>query len=192
MTCFSCLFQKYLHTNVTMGKNYYCDFCDKTFADKANNRKNHLKGLIHQRCRRSYYDQFRELEVILAEETAKRPCKHFLSSGICSFMASCKYSHMTEEQIQNLQRQVDTKRKTASLKKLDAQAKPPSLEKWLAKVKKNSKKNVEEEVGETTPTELNLPMYTLPTHLETVGNLPPSLLPPPPDVYRFLPLEEWG
>ncbi|XP_033743700.1 zinc finger matrin-type protein 5-like [Pecten maximus] len=171
-----------------MGKNYYCDFCDKTFADKANNRKNHLKGLIHQQCRKAFYDQFRKPEVILAEEMAKRPCKHFLSSGNCSFMASCKYSHMTDEQKQEMQRQIDLKKSVVASKTKETEE-PPSLDKWLGKVQKCSKDKIK---GEITPTRLDLPMYSLPPHLGGIANLPPSLLPPPPDVFTSLPLEEWG
>ncbi|XP_060083757.1 zinc finger matrin-type protein 5-like [Ylistrum balloti] len=169
-----------------MGKNYYCDYCDKTFADKANNRKNHLKGMIHQRCRKAYYDQYREPETILAEELAKRPCKHFLSSGNCSFMGSCKYSHMTDEEKLEMQRQIDFKKTVISLKDKET-VEPPSLELWLEKVKKRYKLK-----DKVAPTELDLPVYTIPPHLTAITNLPPSLLPPPPDVFKSLPLEEWG
>ncbi|OWF37296.1 zinc finger matrin-type protein 5-like [Mizuhopecten yessoensis] len=171
-----------------MGKNYYCDFCDKTFADKANNRKNHLKGLIHQRCRKAYYDQYREPGVILAEELSKRPCKHFLSSGHCSFMGSCKYSHMTDEQKQEMQRQIDAKKNVASSKTAES-IEPPSLEKWLEKVQKCSKDKTK---VDKIHKEQELPVYSLPPHLEGITNLPPSLLPPPPGIFTSLPLEEWG
>lgn len=170
-----------------MGKNYYCDFCDKTFADKANNRKNHLKGMIHQRCRKVYYDHFRDPEVILAEEMAKRPCKHFLSSGNCSFMESCKYSHLTEEQKQEMQRQIDFKKSEVSSKTTETDE-PPSYEKWLGKIQKCSGGKIEK----PSEKKLKLPVYSLPPHLEGITNLPPSLLPPPPNVFTSLPLEEWG
>ena len=42
-----------------MGKRYYCDFCDRSFADSANNRKNHFKGGNHQRLRKLHYDSFK-------------------------------------------------------------------------------------------------------------------------------------
>ena len=42
-----------------MGKRYYCDFCDRSFADSANNRKNHFKGVNHQRLRKLHYDSFK-------------------------------------------------------------------------------------------------------------------------------------
>jgi U11/U12 small nuclear ribonucleoprotein SNRNP20 len=42
-----------------MGKRYYCEFCDKSFADNRTNRKNHLNGLNHQRLKKQHYDAFR-------------------------------------------------------------------------------------------------------------------------------------
>jgi len=42
-----------------MGKQYYCDFCDKAFADNAASKKNHFNGAHHQRMRRAHYDAFR-------------------------------------------------------------------------------------------------------------------------------------
>lgn len=42
-----------------MGKRYYCDFCDRSFADTGVNRKNHFKGVQHQRAKKQHYDSFR-------------------------------------------------------------------------------------------------------------------------------------
>ena len=42
-----------------MGKRYFCEVCDKTFADNPTNRRNHMKGLTHQRLRQQHYDSFR-------------------------------------------------------------------------------------------------------------------------------------
>ncbi|XP_064649608.1 zinc finger matrin-type protein 5-like [Lineus longissimus] len=79
-----------------MGKRYYCEFCDKSFADNRTNRKNHLNGSIHHRLRKQHYDAFKDATTILAEEALKKPCKHFLG-GYCEFGESCRFSHMTED-----------------------------------------------------------------------------------------------
>lgn len=42
-----------------MGKRYYCDYCDKTFADNSQNRKKHLNGVVHDRLRKLHYSLFR-------------------------------------------------------------------------------------------------------------------------------------
>ena len=42
-----------------MGKRYYCDFCDRAFADRGVNRKNHFKGVQHKRLRDEHYKAFR-------------------------------------------------------------------------------------------------------------------------------------
>ena len=42
-----------------MGKKYYCDFCDKSFADNPTNRKNHFRGVHHRQTRNIHYDQFK-------------------------------------------------------------------------------------------------------------------------------------
>uniref|UniRef100_A0A0L8I8X0 Zinc finger matrin-type protein 5 n=1 Tax=Octopus bimaculoides TaxID=37653 RepID=A0A0L8I8X0_OCTBM len=74
-----------------MGKRYYCDFCDKSFADLPNNRKKHINGSLHQRMRKQHYDAFRDAESILAEEAHKIPCKQLLRTGnyIFLFFSSC-------------------------------------------------------------------------------------------------------
>lgn len=46
-------------SRLIMGKQYYCDFCDKAFADNAASKKNHFNGAHHQRMRRAHYDAFR-------------------------------------------------------------------------------------------------------------------------------------
>ena len=48
----------YHHVTLEMGKRYYCDYCDKAFADNASSRKNHLKGVSHQRMKRHHYASF--------------------------------------------------------------------------------------------------------------------------------------
>lgn len=42
-----------------MGKNYYCEYCDKSFRDVLAVRKNHLKGALHQQMKKEHFDRFR-------------------------------------------------------------------------------------------------------------------------------------
>ena len=41
-----------------MGKKYYCDYCNKAFADNPVNRKNHLNGVMHKQMRDMHYQSF--------------------------------------------------------------------------------------------------------------------------------------
>ena len=41
-----------------MGKRYYCDFCDKAFADNPTTRRHHMSGMTHQRLKKAHYDAF--------------------------------------------------------------------------------------------------------------------------------------
>lgn len=43
----------------TMGKRYYCEYCDRHFADSPGNRKKHIKGIQHCRNRKMHYDSFK-------------------------------------------------------------------------------------------------------------------------------------
>jgi len=111
-------------------------------------------------------------------------------------MAVCKYSH----DILSI-----TAKGSALPKKLKTdESKPaPKLDDWLKKWKKKQQKSKETAAttfgGTTDPVCSNtsrieplLPEYHLPICLQCVPNLPPSLLPPPPDVLNGLMLEEWG
>ena len=44
---------------LVMGKRYYCDFCDRSFADTSQARKKHIHGVQHQRNRKLHYDSFK-------------------------------------------------------------------------------------------------------------------------------------
>ncbi|GAB0098264.1 hypothetical protein DMENIID0001_139790 [Sergentomyia squamirostris] len=93
-----------------MGKNYYCDFCNKTFKDILLIRKNHLKGLPHQKARSAYYAQFKSLEEILVEESKKKPCKRILEGTSCNFGTQCRFSHYTPQQMTEMRMTVERKK----------------------------------------------------------------------------------
>ena len=42
-----------------MSRNYYCDFCEKSFYDDLYSRKKHLASAQHQRARFEYYESFK-------------------------------------------------------------------------------------------------------------------------------------
>ncbi|KAH0625537.1 hypothetical protein JD844_015083 [Phrynosoma platyrhinos] len=68
-----------------MGKRYFCDYCDRSFQDNLHNRKKHLNGVQHLRAKKVWYDLFR---------------------GQCDFGSNCRFSHMTEADLEKLSAQV--------------------------------------------------------------------------------------
>ncbi|XP_033373957.1 zinc finger matrin-type protein 5 isoform X3 [Parus major] len=89
-----------------MGKRYFCDYCDRSFQDNLHNRKKHLNGVQHLRAKRVWYDLFRDAAAILQEEQSKKPCRKFLQTGQCDFGSNCRFSHMTEQDLEKLSAQV--------------------------------------------------------------------------------------
>uniref|UniRef100_A0A8C6YS68 Zinc finger matrin-type protein 5 n=1 Tax=Nothoprocta perdicaria TaxID=30464 RepID=A0A8C6YS68_NOTPE len=89
-----------------MGKRYFCDYCDRSFQDNLHNRKKHLNGVQHLRAKRAWYDLFRDAAAILQEEQSKKPCRKFLQTGQCDFGPNCRFSHMTEQDLEKLSAQV--------------------------------------------------------------------------------------
>ena len=151
-----------------------------------------MKGVQHQQSRRMHYDSFKDATIMIREELNKRPCKHFSMRGTCNFMENCRFSHLSdtrrhelEQEIQHLQ---EMKMSSSSNKKHKVEStEEPSLDQWLEKVDK-SVKDVKP-CKEVKP----LPVYEVAPCLQSLGvTLPPSLLPPPPDVFDNLPLVEWG
>lgn len=155
-----------------MGKRYYCDFCDKSFADLPTNRRKHINGTLHQRMRKQHYDAFRDAESILAEEAQKIPCKQLLRTGVCSFGVNCRFSHLTVEGKAELERQILQRKEQERLyqQKQKKVTSSPSLEEWLEKRAKHPVKKVS--------TKVVFPQWSLPPNLRHVPNLPPSLLAP--------------
>ncbi|XP_041937141.1 zinc finger matrin-type protein 5 isoform X2 [Alosa sapidissima] len=87
-----------------MGKRYYCDYCDRSFQDNMHNRKKHLNGVQHHRAKKAWFDNFRDAAAILTDEQTKKPCRKFLQTGQCVFGTNCRFSHMTEREIEHLKR----------------------------------------------------------------------------------------
>lgn len=91
-----------------MGKRYVCDYCDKSMVATPAIVRTHNNGLIHQKLVQEHYQQFKDAETILKEESVKKPCSRF-ASGQCQFGSICRYSHYTMEQIQALREYVASK-----------------------------------------------------------------------------------
>ncbi|XP_077219249.1 C2H2 and C2HC zinc fingers superfamily protein isoform X2 [Tasmannia lanceolata] len=79
---------------------YYCDFCDKQFQDTPSARKRHLQGIQHQRARTLWYDSFKDPHRIQPEGFGKGVCNHFVRTGFCQYGDGCKYFH-PKQNIQN-------------------------------------------------------------------------------------------
>lgn len=47
------------------GKNYYCDYCERSFKDAAGARKKHLISMQHIKNKNLHYRQFKGLTFIL-------------------------------------------------------------------------------------------------------------------------------
>uniref|UniRef100_A0A674H1T4 Zinc finger matrin-type protein 5 n=2 Tax=Telluraves TaxID=3073808 RepID=A0A674H1T4_TAEGU len=116
-----------------MGKRYFCDYCDRSFQDNLHNRKKHLNGVQHLRAKRVWYDLFRDAAAILQEEQTKKPCRKFLQTGQCDFGSNCRFSHMTEQDLEKLSAQVQREKRLKELQREGADIPPGTIEDWLDK-----------------------------------------------------------
>ncbi|XP_037048886.1 zinc finger matrin-type protein 5 [Bradysia coprophila] len=90
-----------------MGKNYYCEYCDKRLKNDAQVIKKHIAGLAHTAARNEHYTKFKDPQTILTEESPKAPCQRYFR-GECKFGGNCRFSHYTPEELSNLQCEVNT------------------------------------------------------------------------------------
>ncbi|XP_047132510.1 zinc finger matrin-type protein 5 isoform X1 [Hydra vulgaris] len=70
-----------------MGKNYYCEFCERSFADILSIRKKHILSTQHQRMRKLHYDSYKDAASILNEESQKNPCNRFFQTVMFSILS---------------------------------------------------------------------------------------------------------
>ena len=173
-----------------MGKRYYCEYCDRYFADSSGNRKKHVNGIQHKRNRKMHYDSFKDPAQLLADEAQKLPCRRFFQTGSCDFGDNCRYSH-TNPQILLAQQ-------AKAQSSISTSATEPNLSDWLArweKKRKYSHENKGSDVAKETSISADndtSQTLTLPLNLPPLSQLPPSMLPPPPGGYPKLPKVEWG
>lgn len=117
-----------------MGKRYFCDYCNRAFLDDPDSRKKHLLGIVHIRARNNHYQQFKDIETVFLEERTKEECKRFKNSGYCHFGENCNFTHYSKEDLANLQKQVEDRKREKDSYMHIAQA---SLDEWLKKRKSN-------------------------------------------------------
>ncbi|XP_003965546.2 zinc finger matrin-type protein 5 [Takifugu rubripes] len=176
-----------------MGKRYFCDYCDRSFQDNMHNRKKHLNGVQHHRAKKAWFDHFKDSSAVLDEEQAKKPCRKFMQKGICDYGPNCRFSHMTEQDIFYLRRQVEEekRRKEGFEDKLFHER---SVEDWLSRREKKRKSApstkgdlTTEEDSEEDQSDRDVLLQLLSVH-----DLPPSLLPPPSGGWKVQENAEWG
>ncbi|CAG0890275.1 unnamed protein product, partial [Darwinula stevensoni] len=155
-----------------MGKRYHCDYCDKSFPDSKEGRDKHINGVVHKRMKKEHYDQFRDPEERYREESAKKPCTRFHSTGQCQFGGNCIYTHLTPEQLQELRMTVDQSRRAREPKRLDTETIEALVEEIISQRKDDAKTRTKER--KRMPSLWDAPF---PNDLINYGPLPPSLLP---------------
>lgn len=170
-----------------MGKRYFCDYCNRSFQDNLHNRKKHLSGVQHQRSKKVWYDYFRDAPAILADEQDKKPCRKFLQTGECDFGTNCRFSHMTEEDVQQLKAQIEEEKRAQEQQEAKHGDPDGSIEDWLEKRLKRKK------LASGTSSQLvEAHIFQFPPGWPPVHELPPSLHPPPPDGWKIPPNLQWG
>ncbi|XP_059177876.1 zinc finger matrin-type protein 5-like [Physella acuta] len=168
-----------------MGRRYYCDYCEKSFADNPTSRKVHLTGNAHLQNRKAHYDAFRDEEEILQDDKTKKPCRAFLSTGDCKFGDRCQFSHLSHEDRNRLAEIVRMKQLGAGETNTEDNVKNLLIE-WVDKM---SKKLKLDNVDNST---VAVPEYTLASCLMAFPSLPPSLLPPSKEEILKCDYVSWG
>ncbi|XP_074348322.1 zinc finger CCCH domain-containing protein 3 isoform X1 [Apium graveolens] len=150
-----------------LGK-YYCDYCDKEFQDTSYARKRHLQGVQHQRSKSLWYHSLRTTSGDSSFAPTLGLCNRFLTSGSCPYGDSCKYldpkqnPHSTNTSGTTVTNYTDN---TRSLDLMEhQQAGGASLQSSILR----------DGLG------------------ISLGNLPPSLKPPPEGGYPSVPFVDWG
>lgn len=156
------------------------------------NRKKHLNGVQHHRAKKAWFDHFRDSSAILHDEQMKKPCRKFLQKGICDFGPNCRFSHMSEEDLLNLKRQVEEERQRRENSE-DSIMPGRSVEEWLSRRKmKQSAVSTKGDLKAEEDTEEDQAESVVPPQLLSIPDLPPSLLPPPPGGWKVKVSTEWG
>ncbi|XP_033030743.1 zinc finger matrin-type protein 5 [Lacerta agilis] len=170
-----------------MGKRYFCDYCNRSFQDNLHNRKKHLNGVQHLRAKKVWYDLFRDNATILQEEQSKKPCREFLLSGRCDFGPNCRFSHMTEEDLEQLNAHVQEERRAKEQRQDKAVVTPGTIDEWLEKrAKRLGTAQTDSPLSEEES------VFQYPPGWPSVQDLPPSLQAPPPGGWQVPPNLQWG
>ncbi|XP_006147967.1 zinc finger matrin-type protein 5 isoform X2 [Tupaia chinensis] len=170
-----------------MGKRYFCDYCDRSFQDNLHNRKKHLNGLQHLKAKKVWYDMFRDAAAILLDEQNKRPCRKFLLTGQCDFGSNCRFSHMSERDLQELSIQVEEERRAREWPVDTPELPEGHLEDWL---EKRAKRLSSAPSSRAEP--IRATIFQYPVGWPPIQELPPSLRAPPPGGWPLQPRVQWG
>ncbi|KAJ6635569.1 Zinc finger matrin-type protein 5 [Pseudolycoriella hygida] len=162
-----------------MGKNYFCDYCDKILRNDSQLIKKHIVGFAHTSARNNHFAKCRDPENILAEESQKIPCQRFYQ-GECHFGGNCRFSHYTPEEITRIQHEVSSN----------------AYEKWSREqpkfIDENRLENFLVELGKRPDTSQQLQFWNYHDEfLKSVCDLPTSLLKFDPKCIPSI-LSEWG
>ncbi|XP_059045906.1 zinc finger matrin-type protein 5 [Achroia grisella] len=173
-----------------MGKRYHCNYCDKSMVATPTIVKTHNKGVVHQKLVQEHYQQFKDPETILAEESTKKPCLRF-AKGECQFGGICRYSHYSKEQIESLREYVAAKERNKT------QINQPSFEDLYQRLQNERTNQPQSEEGNTILYDQNGVTHVLPwtynNVLDTYGdNLPPSLQRFRIEDFANASITEWG
>ncbi|XP_026324546.1 zinc finger matrin-type protein 5 [Hyposmocoma kahamanoa] len=170
-----------------MGKRYRCDYCDKHMVTSPSIIKTHNKGLFHQKLVNEYYQQYKDPETILAEESTKRPCNRFLQ-GTCSFGSICRNSHYTMEQINQFREYVALKHQPESFNQ-------PSFEDLYHKLQEN-KSNTPQNEQNTVLYDNNGVTHVFPwtynNAFDIYNEKPPSLRKYTIEDFKNVEIVDWG
>jgi len=156
-----------------MVKKYYCDYCDRSLTDNAENRRKHLEGVQHQNNVKLHYDSYKDPVELLIENSKNPTCRKFKDDGYCPYGLSCKYSHVP--------------------KGIDFTFVDPHY--YLAHnphllQRQPNRFNTQEDYQKWHQPSVQNVKYKLPPGL--TKNLSPSLRPPPPTGYDFSNAAQWG
>merc|ERR1711887_266772 len=91
-----------------MGRSrYFCDHCCTSYPYSREARKKHNGGSNHSLCRKLHYDKFKSNKQKYDEIKTKQMCRNYLIKKECSYGDSCKHSHLTSEDLENLRIQAE-------------------------------------------------------------------------------------
>ncbi|KAK0161800.1 hypothetical protein PV327_008214 [Microctonus hyperodae] len=167
-----------------MGKQYYCDYCDRSFKDETDARKKHLSSLQHINNKTNHYNLFKDPRDILREESKKIPCNKFINYGECNFGNNCRFSHLTPAMTWELQRMVAWKDELLWSQQMRNMPNENEIidEYFQCPIVTNDEN---EEI-------INYSIWNIPSELKNYPNLPPSLWPITPKSVTDINFGKWG
>lgn len=174
-----------------MGKRYYCEYCNRAFLDNLTARKKHLASAAHHQQREAWYEKFKDKRQRLTEQLQKpRICRYYLQQGSCSFGPSCRYRHMTDEEVLKIQRDMEEE-DVVKRQRTQAHECLPTVKSWLDKRQNAKHDSLPKHSSEEDLGMVSVP-YVIPEVLLSLSSIPPSLLPPPHGNWIEYKDVDWG